>query len=187
MIISFTFSRQFFFFFFRDIVKILESQFSKGAPCVWRLCLSAMLVLQLVVQGRWLVRRRLYLRIYGYFPVYIWFIRAPIRNDGNRLIVVIVVVVFDTTALENLNLFKATSKFWRCTVHENLATKTKKYRPWEHKVGQIVNGRDSTMRRACELLGPNNHISSCICFYIYIYIEREREDFALKAHTNKLF
>ena len=43
--------------------------------------------------------------------------------------------------------------------------------------------------RACELLGPNNHISSCICLYIYIYIyrEREREDFALKAHTNKLF
>ena len=39
--------------------------------------------------------------------------------------------------------------------------------------------------RACELLGPNNHISSCIC--LYIYIEREREDFALKAHTNKLF
>ena len=174
MIISFTFSRQFFFFFFRDIVKILESQFSKGAPCVWRLWLSAMLVLQLVVQGRWLVRRRLYLRIYGYFPVYIWFIRAPIRNDGNRLIVVIVVVVFDTTALENLNLFKATSKFWRCTVHENLATKTKKYRPWEHKVGQIVNGRDSTMR------GHVNSWVPIIIFqvafvYIYIYRERERE------------
>ena len=98
-------------------------------------------------------------------------------------------IVYLTGEHFGIIIFKATSKFWRCTVHENLATKTKKYRPWEHKVGQIVNGRDSTMRRACELLGPNNHISSCICFYIYIYIEREREreDFALKAHTNKLF
>lgn len=43
--------------------------------------------------------------------MYISFIRAPVRNHGNRLIVVIVVVVFDTTALENLDSFKATLKF----------------------------------------------------------------------------
>ena len=44
---------------------------------------------------------------------------------------------------------------------------------------------------ACELLCPNNHISSCICLYIYIYIyietererERERERILLSRRT----
>lgn len=93
------------------------------------LCLKTMVQRSCDTEGRWLVRRRLYLRIYGYFPMYISFIRAPVRNHGNRLSVVIVVVVFDTTALENLDSFKATLKFWRCIVHENLATKTKKCSP----------------------------------------------------------